>query len=192
MVAQGNSGKVYFFNRRGEKQPGSPLDLGKNIDSPLISIIGKNTSLLAVSKNGELLSGSFSGEIISKKQLIKINRDDQFEMISDRKSGSYLLLLRQFNKTVIFNEKEEELMTLPVWGEKAWFKDFDFGSQRKILAVTDPNQGFGYLYDLQGQLLTNAPLESESEIESSQYPDLGQLIIRTRSGERILEYIIPD
>ncbi len=83
-------------------------------------------------------------------------------------------------------------MSLPISEKDAWFGYFDFGSSRKILAVTDPEQGFGYLYDMSGNLLTNSPLESEGEIQITHLVRQGQLIIRTRSANRIFEYVIPD
>lgn len=192
MIAQGKSGKVHFFNRRGEKQPGSPLDLGKEISSTAKLISGNSPVLSAITQGGELVRGSFSGEIQYRNQLEKSNRDDRFELITDQKGNSSLILMKQFNKTVILNDKEESLMTLPISGEHAWFGFFDFGSNRKILAVTDLEQGFGYLYDLSGNMLTNAPLESEGEIQITHQPQLGQLLIRTRSGKNLFEYVIPD
>ena len=192
MIAQGKSGKIHFFNRRGEKQPGSPLDLGKEINSPVKLIVGNSPILSAISTGGELVNGSFSGEIMYRNQLEKSNRDDRFELISDQKGNSSLILIKQFNKTLVLNDKEESLMTLPLAGEKAWFGYFDFGSTRKILAVTDAEQGFGYLYDLSGTMLTNAPLESDGEIQITHQAQLGQLLIRTRSGKNLFEYLIPD
>ena len=192
MIAQGKSGKIHFFNRRGEKQPGSPLDLGKEINSPVKLIVGNSPILSAISTGGELVNGSFSGEIMYRNQLEKSNRDDRFELISDQKGNSSLILIKQFNKTLVLNDKEESLMTLPIAGEKAWFGYFDFGSTRKILAVTDAEQGFGYLYDLSGTMLTNAPLESDGEIQITHQAQLGQLLIRTRSGKNLFEYLIPD
>ena len=192
MIAQSKSGKVHFFNRRGEKQPGSPLDLGKEISAPMKLTFGNSPVLSAISTGGELVIGSFSGEIQYRNQLEKSNRDDHFELISDQKGNSSLILIKQFNKTLVLNEKEESLMTLPISGEKAWFGYFDFGTNRKILAVTDTEQGFGYLYDLSGTMLTNAPLESDGEIQITHQPQLGQLLIRTRSGKNLFEYVIPD
>ncbi len=192
MVAYGKSGKVYAFNRRGETQPGFPLDLGKDITYPILITSAKNTSLTAISKGGEVINGSFSGEILNKKQVIKTYKDDLFGLLPDQNSEGYMIRVKQFNKTLILNQQLETLMTLPIMGERSWFKYFDFGDGRKYVAATDPEQGFGYLHDLKGNLMTTVPLESDGEIEISHYSKLGQLIIRTRSGERILEYIIPD
>lgn len=192
MIAQTKSGKIYFFNRRGEKQPGSPLELGNSLVSPFSISHATPNSLTVVSHGGEVITGSYSGEISSRKQMVKTNRDDRFELLSDHKQEGFIILLRQFNKTLVVNEKEETIISLPISSQEAFFNYYDFGNQRKILAVTDPEQGFGYLYDFSGNLLTNAPLESEGEIEISHQTDLGQFIIFTRSGKRILEYVIPD
>lgn len=192
MVAQGKSGNVHFFNRRGENQPGSPLKLGKDITTPIRVTYGSSPTLTAVTQGGEVIGGSFSGEINYRNQLVKNNRDDQFDLIADQKALSFLILGRQFNKTLVLNDQEKVLMSLPISEKDAWFGYFDFGSSRKILAVTDPEQGFGYLYDMSGNLLTNSPLESEGEIQITHLVRQGQLIIRTRSANRIFEYVIPD
>jgi hypothetical protein len=100
--------------------------------------------------------------------------------------------LEQFNKTQLFDSQQRLLMTLPLAGGKTWIGYFDFGSSRKIVAVTDLEQGLGYLYDLQGNLLISTPLQSNGEIQLSHLPSQGQYLIRTRFGKTLMEYLIPD
>lgn len=195
MVAQTEKGKVYFFNRRGEKQPGSPLQLGNDFVAPVNITTGTGGNSLrisAISKSGELIHASFGGEISYRSQLIKFDRDTRYELLSDQSGHSQMILCRQFSKTLVLNDKEQELFTLTHAGENLWFGYFDFGSDRKILAVSDPEQGFGYLYDLQGNMLTSTPLESEGPIQISHQPTKNQYLIRTLSGKRIMEYRMPD
>ena len=195
MVAQTEGGEIHLFNRRGEKQAGSPISLGRDFVNPveITSGTGGNTlKIAAISQSGELVHANFSGEITYRTQLVKADRDDSFELIADQAGLSEVILSRQYSKTVILDDSEKELFTLPLSGEKLWFGYFDFGSNRKILAVSDPAQGFGYIYDLQGNMLTTTPLESEGPIQVSHQPTRNQYVIRTVSGSRIMEYLMPD
>ncbi|HSF53455.1 MAG TPA: hypothetical protein VLA71_06865 [Algoriphagus sp.] len=195
MVAQTDKGKVYFFNRRGEKQPGSPLMLGNDFVTPVRITTGSGGNSLkisAISKSGELIHASFGGEISYRNQLVKPDRENSFELLSDQSGHSQVILSRQFSKTLVLNDQERELFSITQAGEGLWFGYFDFGSNRKILAVSDSEQGFGYLYDLQGNMLTTTPLESEGPIQISHQPTKNQYLIRTVSGKRIMEYRMPD
>lgn len=195
MVAQSAAGNVHLFNRRGEKQSGSPLSLGKDFITPInitSGARGNSLKISAISQSGELIHASFNGEITYRTQLVKENRDDDFELIADQSGYSELILSRQYAKTVVSDDQEKILFSLRLSGENLRFGYFDFGSNRKILAVSDPEQGFGYLYDLKGDMLTNTPLESEGHIQISHKSTKGQYVIRTVSGSRILEYLMPD
>lgn len=195
MVAQSVEGKVHLLNRRGEKQEGSPLNLGKDFVAPINMTLARGENSLkisAISQMGELIHASFNSEITYRTQLIKANRDDKFQLITDQSGLSELILSKQYAKTVILDDQERELFTIPISGQNLWFGFFDFGSNRKILAVSDPEQAFGYLYDVKGNMLTATPLESEGPIQISHQPTPGQYIIRTVSGTRIMEYLMPE
>ena len=192
MVVLGISGKLHFFSRKGESRSGSSLQLPDGIASPLIFKKTGTPTLQAVTTGGEILDISFSGEIIKKTQAQKSNRDDKFRSLSDQKGNSSLIVLEQFNKTQLYDIQQRLLMTLPYAGSKAWLGYFDFGTSRRIIAVTDLEQGLGYLYNLEGNLLISSPLQSNGEIQLSHLPSQGQYLIRTRYGKTLLEYLIPD
>jgi hypothetical protein len=183
---------LHFFSRKGESRNGSPIKLPDGIASPLIFNKTGTPRLQAVTTGGEILDISFSGEILKKNQAQKSNRDDKFRSLSDQKGNSSLLVLEQFNKTQLYDGQQRLLMTLPLAGGKAWIGYFDFGSSRQIVAVTDLEQGLGYLYDLEGNLLISTPLQSNGEIQLSHLPSQGQYLIRTRYGKTLMEYLIPD
>jgi hypothetical protein len=195
MITQTEKGTLYFFNRRGEKQPGSPLALGKDMDRPvkITQGTGKNSlRISAISETGELLHASFEGEITYRNQLVKSQRDNTFDLLAEKAGNSLLIVSRQYSKTVLLDEQEVELFTLPLAGEQLRFGFYDFGAERKILTVSDPEQGFGYLYDLKGTMLIATPLESEQDIQITHLPAKSQYIIRTVQGSKILEYLMPD
>ncbi|GMQ28281.1 hypothetical protein [Algoriphagus confluentis] len=193
MVAQGKSGKLHLLNRRGERQEGGPIDFGAEITTSLAITKDKTPfQIQGISQSGELIRSGFSGEINYRNQLIKDNRDDRFELLSDQSELTYLILVRQFNKTLILDNQEKQLFSLPQSGAQLIFRYFDFGANRRLLAVTDPEQGFGYLYDLQGTLLTQPPLESEGPMQILHRVSEGQYAIYTRSGNSTFQYLMPD
>lgn len=192
MVALGTSGKLYLFNRKGESQPGSPVVLPDGVTSPLIVKKKNPPTLQTISAGGEVIEISFSGEILKKTQIQKMNRDDKFHELPDQKSASALFVLEQFNKIQLFDSQQVLLMTLPLKQNKTWLGYFDFSATQKIIAVSDKEKGLGYLYDLNGNLLINTPLQSEGEIQISHQPNQGQYLIRTLHGKKLLEYLIPD
>ncbi len=195
MVAQSVAGKVHLLNRRGEKQTGSPLNLGRDFVNPINITSGRGGNVLkiaAISTIGELIHANFNGEITYRSQLEKAERDDEFQLIADQSGLSEVILSKQYSKTIILDDQENKLFVLPISGKHLWFGYYDFGSNRRILAVSDPEQGFGYLYDLKGNMLTTTPLESEGAIQISHQPTQNQYVIRTVSGSRISVYLMPD
>ena len=192
MVVLGISGELHFFSRKGESRNGPPLQLPAGIGSPLIFKKTGTPTLHTITTGGEVIEISFSGEILKKTQVQKTNRDDKFRELLDQKGNATLLVLEQFNKIQLFDNQQVLLMTLPLKRDQTWLGYFDFGSSRKIIAVTDQEQGLGYLYDLKGNLLISTPLQSEGEIQISHQPNQGQYLIRTRYGKNLLEYLIPD
>ena len=192
MVALGKSSKVYLFNRKGESQPGSPIQLPKGINSPMTVNRSATPTLNGLTDSGELVEASFTGEPLKKKQFLKNNRDDRFRLLADQKGTTSLVVIEQFNKVQIQDMKEKQVLSLPIVGNQTWIGYFDFGPERKIIAVTDLKLAQGYLYDLAGNLLITSPLQSDREIQISHQPSSGQYLIRTRSGKTVLEYLIPD
>ena len=192
MVVLGKSGELHFFSRKGESRSGSPIQLPEGIASPFIFKKTGTPSLQTITTKGEVIEISFSGEILKKTQIQKTNRDDRFRELPDQKGNGTLLVVEQFNKIQLFDNQQLLLMSLPLKADKTWLGYFDFGSSRKIIAVTDRQQGLGYLYDLKGNLLISTPLQSEGEIQISHQPNQGQYLIRTRFGKNLLEYLIPD
>ncbi len=72
------------------------------------------------------------------------------------------------------------------------YQYFDFGSNRQIFALTDLEQEFSYLYDLNGNLMTAMPLESTGKIQITYQATLGQFLIRTIRGKKLTEFQLAD
>lgn len=195
MVALTENGRLHIFNRRGEKQAGSGAKLGSSFNSPLVTWRkhGTRTTLLVgITKNGEVVHSNFNGEITYRNQLIKDDRDSEFLLIPDQEYGDFVIISRQFNEVNVLNRSESPLFATRVSDEPLTYQFFNFGSNRQLFAISDLVQGFCYLYDIKGNLLTTMPLESSGKIQITFQPSEGQYIIRTRSGSTLIEYQLAD
>lgn len=195
MVSLGKSGKLHLLNRRGEKQGGSPIDLGSTFTSGLI--FGRNANsgafqLSGVSQSGEVIRLNFDGEISYRNQLIKEDRDSEFKLIPDQKGQDFVIISRSYNQVKVMDRNEQELFTVRVSAEELDFQYFDFGGSRQVIVITDLMQEFAYLYDKQGNLLTQLPPESNGPIQISYQASQGQLLIRTIAGRYLTTYQLSE
>lgn len=195
MAALGEDGNLFLFNRRGEKQAGTPIKLGEAIKSE--GIVWRDPSsrsykFVAITSNGEIIHSNFNGEIGYRNQLVKDDRDSEFTLVPDQKANDFIFVSRQYNEISILDRSEKLLMKIRVSSENLIYQYFDFGSDRQIFALTDLTQEFSYLYDLDGNLLTTMPLESSNSVQITYQSSKGQYLIRTISGSRITEFLLAD
>lgn len=195
MVALTENGKLELFNRRGESQSGSSVQLGESFNSGLIAWRdpkSRSTQLVGITKNGEVIHSNFNGEIGYRNQLVKNDRDSEFLLVPDQKQNDFVFISRQFNEVSILDRSEKPLFSTRVSDENLIYQYFDFGSDRQLFAITDLNQGFCYLYDLKGNLQTTMPLESTGTIQITYQASLGQYLIRTVSGSTLTEFQLSE
>lgn len=195
MIAQTEKGRLHLFNRRGEKQPGSPVQLGVSLKTRLAvwqDPKAKSLQLVGITSNGEVIHSNFTGEVGYRNQLIKEDRDSEFRLIQDQKGNDFVFISKQFNEVSVLDRAEKLLFKTKVSDENLIYQYFDFGSNRQIFALTDLVQEFCYLYDLKGNLLTTMPLESTGPIQITHQVSQGQFLIRTISGAKLTEFQLAD
>ncbi len=195
MIAQTGKGKLHLFTRRGEKQTGSPVLLGESLNSRLAvwqDPKAKSLQLVGITSDGEVIHSNFSGEIGYRNQLIKEDRDSEFQLVQDQKGNDFVFISRQFKEVSVMDRSEKLLFKTKVSDENLIYQYFDFGSNRQIFALTDLVQEFCYLYDLKGNLLTTMPLESTGPIQITHQASQGQFLLRTISGARLTEFQLAD
>jgi len=195
MVALTENGLLHLFNRRAELQTKSGIPIGEGFDSKLIfstDTESGQSGLVGISKNGEILKINFNGEVSYRNQLIKDDRDHEFKVISSQNDADHVFVSRQFNQVSILDASEKLLFETRTAAEGLIYQYFNFGSTKKIIAITDLIQGFSYLYDLQGNLLTTMPLESSGPIQITHQDSKSQYLIRTRNGKNLTEFLLAD
>lgn len=187
------SGKLHLFNRRGENKSGSPYTLSGTFRSELhfgSLPSSERIGLTGLTEDGELLELNFQGEIINRTQLEKNDRDSKFYLIPNQNGQSYLLLSKSFNQLKVYQNSENELFSVRTTEGELEFQYFDFGRDRQILVLVDPEQRFAFLYDLEGNLLTDLPLDSQAPIHVSFDQNSNQYRIHTIIGNQLRSYLL--
>ena len=195
MVAFTENGELYLFNRRGELQTKSGIPIGEGFKQKLHftndSKSGMN-QLVGISSNGEIVRINFNGEVIYRNQLVRNDRDNEFLVIPSQDELDYVFISRQFTQVAVLDASESILFETRSSAEGLIYQYFNFGANRKILAITDLIQNFCYLYDFQGNLLTTMPLESSGQIQITHQSSKSQYLIRTINGKKLTEYLLAD
>lgn len=157
-------GLIHMLNRRGESYKGFPLDLQDSISGPVIIRPGSDfgsTSFTTITKNGELISFNLLGEITRQEQLFRPEVDASFRLVADEEERTFLILRQSRNRMSLLDSKGILLFEKDYLGAARIFVQyFNFGTDRELIAVTDPQEEFTFLYDMQGNMVKVEPLKS--------------------------------
>lgn len=195
MVALTENGLLHLFNRRGELQTKSAINIGEGFNSKLVFSPDPKSGvsqLVGVSATGEIVKINFNGEVIYRNQLVKNDRDHEFLVIQSQNTSDYVLISRQFNQVSILDANETTLFETRTSAEGLVYQYFNFGPNRKLISITDVIQNFSYLYDLEGNLLITMPLESSGPIQMTYQPGKNQYKIRTINGKKLTEFLLAN
>lgn len=195
LLAQTEAGKFHLFSRRGEKLVGSPFSLGSNFNSPVIfkyEPTTKKSYLVGITSIGEIINSDLEGQISYRNQLIKEDKDHDFQLVQSSNQTGFVFVSRQYNQVTVLDSSEKSLFSAKHSDKNLIYQYFDFGSDRQIFALTDQEQEFCYLYDLKGIMMTAMPLESKGKIQITYQPTLGQFLIRTIRGDKLIEFKLAD
>lgn len=157
-------GMIHMLNRRGESYKGFPLNLQDSLSGSVIIRPGSDfgsTSFTTITKNGELISFNLLGEITRQEQLFKPEVDASFRLVGDEEARTFLILRQSRNRMSLLDSKGNLLFEKDYLGAARIFVQyFNFGAERELVAVTDPQEEFTFLYDMQGNMIKAEPLNS--------------------------------
>ena len=173
LIAIGQDGTVYAMNRRGEDYPGFPLILDKPCHSPVFVRLGSTpdeTTLTLVTDGGELIRFNLQGAIAERTQLYRPSADARFTLCEDALGKTYVLLRQDDRSLGVLNQQGVLLFEKDFFSQTALASGrlvaqyYDFGAGRQVFALTDQVQEFTYLFDEQGRLINDRPIESDFAI----------------------------
>ena len=168
MVAMGSKGSIHFFSRRGEVEPGSPIQVNGELGSDYVLLergTANETQLVTVTKVGEVVMVNLLGEITFRNQLLRPDLESRFYLIKDQKEGRYLYVVHEYGKITVLDSDYREVFSKPLMAGDLQFQYFSFGADKDILVVIDPIQEFIFLYGLNGELLNPIPINGSNKVE---------------------------
>lgn len=168
LIAMREDGHVYLMNRRGETLKRFPLDLDARLSGDYFLESGNSmatTYFVVVSRDGFRIKFNLEGKIHNRESLIKSSPEASFRLIREKSGKSYVIVKQEARHFTLLNEDLKEIIVSDFIGNNPTDVHFyDFGSGKAYITVTDKSQDLSFLYDLQGNLLTTLPLESNSII----------------------------
>lgn len=157
-------GTVHVLSRRGQYFAGFPLHLGDSLLGPVHIRQGsdfKSSRFITVTASGLLYEWDLEGRIITRKQLYRPDARARFYLVPDNKGKRFLIAQQDRFRLRLLDENGSELFEKDYLGaSKLVVQYFSFTDAAALIAVTDPDQEFTYLYDLKGNLLQTQPLNS--------------------------------
>ena len=168
IIAIQERGRLNIMNRRGEFMPGFPLELGPNLQSEHSLKIGgsfSSTLFSFITEDGQLTTLNLSGEKVSTRQIFRSSRNVVFSIVPERQDKGFIIVGKDIGRIQFLNEKGDELFREDLLSPVPFnYQYYDFGSNRKLYIVTDPEQEYSYLFDKSGNMINNSPIDSKFEI----------------------------
>ena len=168
MIALQENGKLHLFNRRGEVMKGFPVDVDAKINGPAYIQKGSsfgNSFISFVTEHGKLYQYSFEGKLRHQFQFYKPGRDSHFSLCPDGLNKTFVIVRRNRDHLSILNREGEMLFETNIPNaSRSLVQYYAFDVSHQIIAVTDQEQGFTYLYDHTGKLINGLPVGSDFEI----------------------------
>lgn len=163
LMAVRKDGQVFLMNRRGENLRKFPLNIGATPAGDYWLEMGnsaEDTYFVIVSEDGFKIKFNVYGKVQGRETLMKTSVTSNFSLISEKTNKSYLVVQQDGKQLSISDESGKKIITSNISGLKpSDIKYFDFGSGNAFIVLTDRIQGFTFIYDEQGELLTSPPIE---------------------------------
>ena len=169
LLAIQEDGEIYALNRRGQPYAGFPIDLNKSINSPAYVELGSslaNTEITTVSTTGEVVAFNLEGSITRREQVYRPSPDTRFQLCLDALGKTYTIVRQDKQLFGVMDYRARLLFEKDFISPAALSKGklevqyYNFGAGNEIFAVTDQVQEFTYLFNSQGILIKDRPIES--------------------------------
>jgi hypothetical protein len=164
MVAQQN-GIIDLVNRRGQVQPGFPLDLGFNIVNPMHFSVGSTFTtarFTTISSEGMLKSFDLNGKIHDQKQLDQPTTSSRFTLVIDAVKNDFVVARQDLNRLAILSADGDVIFEKDYQSNSP--KDvqyYSLGVDSQLYIIRDIESGKVYLYNKSGMLVNSENLISD-------------------------------
>lgn len=186
IIAKEN-GIVELRNRRGELQPGFPLDLQFNIDGPIHFKVGstfKSSIFTAVAKEGLVIQFDLNGTTHLKNQIDMEGSSSAFNLIIDPVQNDYIIARQDLNRLTVLAKDGEQIF------EKDYqvnslkeVQYYSLGIDKQLFIVRDTESGKVYLYNKNGGLVNSNTLYSDYPVSIVYRKSQAKCYIYTAVGQ---------
>jgi hypothetical protein len=168
MIAIEENGTFNSMTRRGDFYNGFPVKFENSIPGPVFVQRGTDFSRtlihLALS-NGEINKCNLDGKVVEKIQLYRPGKESYFGIVTDVLNNTYVVCRQDFNYISIMRPDGEVIFEKELlFSDRLKVQFYNFSAGIEIYAFTDSQQAFTYLYDGNGNLINQQPIESGFEI----------------------------
>ena len=164
ILAIRTDGIIHLYNRRGEMVKNFPLDIeGMPIGDYFLEMGSSisNTNFVLVTRDGYRVRLNPEGKIQSRETLLRAYVGSQFGLIPENSGKSYLITQHDRRQLTISDPTGKKILSSDfISMSEADIKYYQYGGGKSFITLTDPVQALSYVFDGNGKLLTNPPLES--------------------------------
>lgn len=187
LLAQKN-GIFQNLTRRGDARDGFPIDLKGTISQDYFISKGSkpaNTEISALTELGELVSFNLAGVVTDRKQLVREDDQVSFHLVNSATEKEFLVIKKNKNTLTIHNEALAEQFKVEIDAEKLIYQYYFFGVDNQLIIIIDLERKQGYLYNQDGRLLHEDPLEVDHELAVLFQESKGQFDLYCTSGNQL-------
>ena len=164
ILAIRKDGVVHLYNRRGEMLKNFPLDIQGTPMGDYFLEMGadiSSTYFVLITRDGFRVRFNPEGKIQNRETLLRAYVGSQFALIPEKSGKSYLITQHDRRQLTLSDATGKRILVndYSTLGEGS-IKYYRYGGGKSFITLTDPVQELSYVFDANGTLLTNPPLES--------------------------------
>lgn len=164
ILAIRKDGKVYLYNRRGEVLENFPIDLQGNPMGSYFLEMGSNianTHFVVITRDGYRVKFNPEGKIQSRETLLRAYVGPQFSLVPEYSGKSYLVVQHNRRQMTVSDPAGKKILVSDYFDvDDGSIKYYHYGGGKQFILLTDRVQELSYVFDGNGTMLTNPPLES--------------------------------
>ncbi|WP_422360304.1 DUF3352 domain-containing protein [Reichenbachiella sp.] len=188
MLLVQKNGIFQNLNRRGETRDGFPIDLKGNISQDYFISKGSkpaNTEISALTDLGELVSFNLAGVVTNRGQLVRENEEVTFHLVNSGTEKEFILIEKNENELTVFNEALIEQFKIDTKAEQMALQYYYFGVDNQLIILIDQERRQGYIYNQDGRLLHEEPLDVGYELAVLFQESKGQFDLYCSTGNQL-------
>ena len=159
------NGTIELRNRRGEIQPGFPLDLEFNLESPLHFKTGstfESSRFTTVSSEGILVEFDLNGREYSRRQVGEPSSSANYALAIDKARNDLVIVRQDINRLALLQPDGQSILEKDYDSDHALDVQYYYlGVDKRLYIVRDTVTGRLYLYNKAGTLVNENPLFSD-------------------------------